>query len=284
MSRSTPTAAPTHTVNRRHRRPSSRTSDVDRRPETLAEFAAQLREHAARAGQSISFMTDVHELANTRAQITLLRARRTLIFEQLKRRYAGGITTTSTGEYVLRMSRPSELVTVRTVESDTVKRAYPTAWQAARVIVPRVAVTTPPDWNSTDGGGAGSPPSHASRSAFRTPRLPAVPRATDTLDRCVAAYRHRAFDRLEELRRDEALLIGGLEDIADKYGWDGLPIVFSDGWKIGLRCRRFDAESLREHEPAIFDELAIDKVRGGSTRLYVARPGDDTESFEDFAE
>lgn len=240
-------------------------SDIARRQETLAEFTAALSEHA---GQLVPFMSSVVELTQTRAAVKLLKERRALIFEQIKRHYASGVTITSNGETVLRTSRPAPMVTVRTVESDTVKRRYPKVWQANRIAVPRVAVTAPTTyWLEVP-----------------VPKLPAVPAPSASLDRCVAAYRNRAFDRFESLRRDETVLISRLTSIADDYGWDGLPIAFADGWTVGLASLRFDAETLRQAAPDVFEELAVDKTRGGSTRLYLARPGDDDESFEDFAE
>lgn len=256
-------ARPTHTVNRPHRKS---TSDVEQRAETLADFSAVLRAYSISSGRSapVSFMSDVIELAQTRVAIKMLKERRALIFEQLKHRYASGTTITSTGEFELRMSRAPEPVTMRTVDSEAVKRTYPKTWQLSRIVVPRVAVTAPKTF----------------ALEIPVPRLPAVPRGVDNLDRCVAAYKHRAFDRFESLRRDEAVLIARLDTIADEFDWDGLPLSFSDGWRVGLRCLRFDADRLTEIAPDVFDELAVEKTRTGSTRLYLARPGEDDERHE----
>jgi hypothetical protein len=250
-------------INRPRRK---QTSDVGRRSETLAEFAAALADHA---GKPIPFMTSVIELAQTRVAVKMLKARRDLVFEQIKHRYAGGTAVTSDGEYVLRMSRPTPLVTVRTVESDTIKRKYPETWQAARVAVSRVAVSAPKSY----------------ALEIPMPKMPIVPGSSAPLDRCVAAYKHRAFDRLAGLRETENRTVRLLERIADEFGWDGMPMTFTDSWSIGLRSLRFDADHLAEIAPDIFDELAVEKVRGGSTRLCLARlDDDDPESFDDYAE
>jgi hypothetical protein len=245
-------------VNRPQRKPGS---DVDHRSETLAEFAAALAEHA---GRPIPFMASVLELAETRVAVKMLKARRDLIFEQIKNRYTAGVTLTGDGRYELRMSTPSELITVRTVDSAAVKRAYPQAWQAARLAVPRVTVSA----------------SKSYALEIPVPKLPIVPGSSASLDRCVNAYKHRAFDRLAELRETENRMVRTLEMIADDFGWDGLPMAFHDGWSIGLIALRFNADVLRESAPAVFDELAVEKVRGGTTRLYLARPDDDAESID----
>lgn len=260
----------------RRTRPSSAFSNVDRRPITLAEFSRQLAEHADLSGRSVTFMSHLVELAGARADIATLKKRRALIFEQIKHRYATGVTSTSDGLCELRMSRAAPSTTVRTVDSDVAKRTDPDAWLAARVVVPRVVVRVPQE-KEWDTRGAGSPLGIAPGCL---PRLPAVPRAVDNLDRCVAAYRHRVFDRLEALHHDETVWVGRLETIADEYGWDGMPIAFSDGWSVGLRTLRFDSDRFAELQPTLFDELATEKTRGGSTRIYLANPGDETVELD----
>lgn len=245
--------------------------DVDYRRETLAVFGRELSEHA---GGAVPFMAAVVELATVRAEIRAVKARRAGIYEQLTRRYRQGSTVTSDGAHVLRMTRPAVREAVRTVDSETIKRHARADWERSRVAVRRVAVSGPSSLVVADD------------AAVRG--LPAVPRGADPLDVVVSAYRHPSIvGRLDGLGAREAAAIAVLDGIADVYGWDGLPIAFSDGWRVGLSQRQFDAQRLAVIAPAVFDRYAIERIPAGSSRVYIApadSAGDDETAGDSWAD
>lgn len=220
------------------------------RQETLAQFSVQLSAYAKRP---IPFAETVRELAVVRARIRVIDARRKPIYEQLASRYRTGVTRTSTGlELRSTAARPGTVV--RTVDAATVKARYPRAYEAARCVGNYVSIKAP--------------------SSFKEPvvkGLPAKPPGSASLDALVKAYQHASFACLPELRQEEKAAIAVLREIAEEFGWDGLPYVFADHWSVGLRKLRYQASLLAVNEPEIFDELAVERERGAATgRIYIA--------------
>ncbi|UJE15716.1 hypothetical protein SEA_LIGMA_61 [Gordonia phage Ligma] len=172
------------------------------------------------------------------------------------------------GGRTIRTSVVPEKVT-RSVSSAAVKKASPQAWRAAQRTVSRVSTTAPKTLTVPSAVELGL-------------RLPAMPSQGNRWDRDLAEVLRR-YDMLKdgpyaeaeesakaaltayavaELGFDESL--GG-----DPAGWDGTPITFADGWKVGLAARLFSGDALRETDPALWERLAVEKVTPGYERLYV---------------
>ncbi|QGH75313.1 hypothetical protein I5G61_gp65 [Mycobacterium phage Quesadilla] len=227
---------------------------ADAREESLAQFSATLDEHAGRA---VGFAVAVAELAKARAQIAQLKAARAEVFDVIKERFEEGHRLVGEGRFELRMSGGGEAKVYRAVESAAVKKANPAAWRRAQAVVPFVSVKAP------------------AAAALKVPVVP-TPQVNPAMsvEAAVAAYTdHPAWLRLKALRAEETELIGTLEKMAAEFGWDGLPITFSDGWVAGLKRMQFSADKLAELEPEVFEELAVTKVRQAPARVYLAKPG-----------
>lgn len=234
------------------------TGDV--RDISLARFARQLDEHA---GAAVGFDDLIEELAQTRITIGHLKRTRAELFEQIKGAHALGHTVVIGTGYELRLSVPSEPAMYRTVPSEVVKRVSVAAWRRAQAEVRFVSVKAP---------GA-----ITERMAAAAERMP-VPdlRQVRTLATVVLAYKeHPAWETLRELRDRETETVERLDALAADFGWDGMPIIFADGWTAGLRRRQYSSERLAEIEPELFARLAVTKVAQKPAHVYVGRPGDE---------
>lgn len=242
------------------KRQKTRSADVDYRSETLTEFARELGEFA---GSAVPFAATVLELATVRAQRKLVKERRALIYEQLRRKYDQG-TTRGSGGLELRLTRPPKATVRRVAESATVRKHAPAQWEQSRVLIRRVAVSSPAELTLAD------------QSAVRG--LPGVPRGVDPLDVVARYYRHpKLLDCLDALNTRECAAIEMLEDIATRFGWNRLPMEFTDGWRIGLRALQYSSDQLAIVAPAVFDQWAVEKIDQGAQRVYIATAGYDDD-------
>lgn len=157
----------------------------------------------------------------------------------------------------------------RAVSSAVAKKASPAAWRSAQRLGSRVTTTAPK---------ALSVPSAVELGV----RLPEMPVAGNRWDRDLAAVLRR-YDMCKEGPVAEAedaakaaLVAYAVAELGfdeslggDPEGWDGTPITFADGWKVGLASLTFSSDALREADPGLWDALAEEKVTPGYERLYV---------------
>ncbi|UXE04437.1 hypothetical protein SEA_FUNSIZED_66 [Mycobacterium phage Funsized] len=232
----------------------------DQRDETLAEFSSAVDAHL---GRPAGFARAVADLADVRARIKRIEERRSSIYRELEQRHrarGGGpvlVPSSRGGEpWVLRRTNAKVSVT-RTVPAEIAKKADRAVYEAARVAKAKLRLVPPPLW----------------RGSGDVDKLPALPNPGTDTGAVIALYRAKQFDVLAELRQleDDARL--ALDKIAADCGWDGGetngPILFADGWEIGLRTREYSADRLREIDPALFDRLAVTKERAAGTRIMV---------------
>lgn len=233
-------------------------STADVRPETLAQFDAEVRQQIG----IDDFAATVQALWVARQRIAALERARKEAYEQVKVAYDSG--TRLAAGWEIRVSRGGQPEVYRAVDSAEVKKRAPAAYAAARTLVRRVSVTAPK---------GAEPP----LPKDRVPRLPKVV----TAEAAMRAYKSEDFGLLKQLRDDETDLVGRLEKIAADAGWDGEEIVFADGWKAATHRRQFSGERLREIDPDTWNKLAVTKVRENRPRVYVAKPGADDDGAVD---
>ncbi|QHB37373.1 hypothetical protein I5G58_gp071 [Mycobacterium phage BirdsNest] len=240
------------------RRP-ARTKPDTTLPETLEQFAAKLD---AEAGEAQQFADRVRELYVVRHHIDRLDSRRKDIYEEVKVRFRRGNDVVldqgeASGGYYLR-EITTKVSTYRTVEAATVKKVKPELWKAARSRQPWVSVKAPDEYPV---------PPLAGRSA-KLPPGGAVLRQLD-MATLMRHYKAPVFDRIGELREDEKALKAELEAVAAVTSWDGEATKFADGWTAGLWRLAFDGDLARRLDPKTWEALAIEKQRGGVTRIQV---------------
>ncbi|URM86159.1 hypothetical protein SEA_BIGGITYBASS_59 [Gordonia phage BiggityBass] len=161
-----------------------------------------------------------------------------------------------------------------TVPSAVAKKAAPQVWARAKRTASRVA-TTPPKTLAVP---------TVAQLDMRLPAVPAegerwelrrivdnyedasdVPYASDE-DAAKARLVEYSTDRLgfvpPELRGDPGI---------EPPMWDGTPIVFGDGWKVGLTVTQYDADVLREIAPELWEKLAVQVTPASYETVYVSR-------------
>lgn len=224
-----------------------------KRIETLMAFSRSLDAHA---GTSVGFVDAVVELAAVRARKAVIDARRKQIFEVVRVKFERGDLVAGEGR-MLAQTEPTPVVTTRAVPADVVKKRSLVLWESARVAKPFVQVKPPKLLAS----------SMANEAVQAVGALPPVPDARRAVHDVVALY--EAVPPTTELRAREKSLVERLRLIGATYGWDGLPLEFSDKWTVGLDRLEFSSDRLREIDPRLWDALAVEKPTGGFQRVYV---------------
>ncbi|AYP70051.1 hypothetical protein I5G62_gp65 [Mycobacterium phage CRB2] len=234
--------------------------------ETLAEFSRALDSHLHRPAGFAEAVLELHRIRRTRA---ILRERRSEIFSRLREHAERGNTfvrISDTEAYELRRTTPAAQTVTKTVTSAAAVKAGAGLWEAARVITPYVQVKSP----------VGAVPD------LPLPAMPEVPPSGVSLAGAVAAYRSVPKDA--ELRNQEEEIITALEKIAADAGWDGEPVTFGDGWVVGLRRKEYSSDQLKANDPAAWDALATPVIKGGHSRLYLAKVNAAGEASEEWAD
>lgn len=236
----------------RQRKPPSPKGDV--RDETLAQFSAELNEHA---GRKVGFEYMVRSLAVSRAQRKQIEAVRAEVFVHVKRAFEIGHRVIPDTGLELRETAVSPAVTYRAAESAAVKKADKAAWQRAQVRERWVSVRPPADLDVPVIG------------------VPTVPGFLPPAEATMLYHDHPAWEKLRFLREDEKTTVDRLEKTAADFGWDGDPLIFADGWTVQLARYVFSSEALAANDPALFDQLAVVKARQAARRVYVRTSEDD---------
>lgn len=165
--------------------------------------------------------------------------------------------TTGGGEPLVVRRTTSKRAVVRTVAAERVRNADRAAYLRAKVPVARVRIAAPATW----------------RGSGDTDALPPVAVMHNDDTHVVRLYRSPMFDVLPELRAtaDDARV--DLDKIAADSGWDGGeehgPIMFADGWEVGLRTRQYSADALKRNDPELYERLAVTTERAAGTRLLI---------------
>ncbi|ABD58566.1 hypothetical protein PBI_PIPEFISH_69 [Mycobacterium phage Pipefish] len=222
---------------------------------TMDQFADTLDQHA---GRTVGFADHVRALRSARAVKAAIEADRKTAYELMKAHYSRGNVAVGSGS-VLRMSKPSKVSVRRTVDSKLVQRRYPKVYDQCRVPVPYVTVA-------------------GELTVVRPANTGFSVASNADLDRVVAAY--RACSVPEDVTAAEAAAVAALKGIADEFGWDGLPLEFTDAWTIGLRRLQFDAKVLRELRPDVVEECSVERSSGGSTTLRIVDPAEGERDHE----
>jgi len=203
------------------------------------------------------FADHVRTLAHLRAQIAIIKDRRSEVYAVLTARYLAGDLIVGGGK-MLRTTATKPGQSYRTVPADVVKRAYPQLWAASRVVKPHVSVTVPPRQKT-------AVVAAAAQAVGTLPPVPDINRP--------ASYVARVYEGMPAVAPlDDAVAasITALREIAAVCDWDGLPIKFADGWKVGLDHLVYDPAMLEQLDPKVYDELAVDKVRETAPRVFIA--------------
>ena len=235
----------------------------DQRPETLAEFAAQLNDHA---GRDVEFDALVRRLLIARQQLAQATEARKQLRAGLHIAYTEhGLRTVGDTGYQLRLSQPGPATTYRTVMSADVKKADPAAWRRAQAVVSYVQVKA----------------SYAERQAVPTLEVPNTAALwNNPVAATVALKEAPVWKLMRGLRDTETETVERLDKLAADFGWDGLPLTFADGWTVGLRRRQFSADHLAAVDPEAFDRLAVTRVRQTVPTLYVATLSQSDEAVD----
>jgi len=253
---STPRSASVgYMTTKRRGRVSTAKPKADARPETLKTFSATLDEHA---GEPVGFDDVVVRLAVTRVAIKQLKAARADLFAHVKRAYEVGHRVVPEAGMELRMTNPGEPTAVRAVASAVAKKADPDAWKRAQVRKRWVAVAAPA----------------SVELACPVIETPPTREFIAPAEAVILYKEHPAWEKLRRLADQEEELIERLDKIAANFGWDGEPMVFADGWSVGLVRLQFSSDRLAETDPALFDQLAETSVRQAPSRLVVRRVTD----------
>lgn len=214
---------------------------------TLTEFDLTL---GGEAGEYVGFYDAVTGLWRVRQQLKMVDARKDAMREVLLAHFARGEVTA--GMHQLKYTRPT--VTAKmAVRADDVKKADKRLWEECRVLRPRVVVKA------------------AVEPEIAELPMPTVP---DGADLGVTIQQRR---ELSEIRRDlqatEEQLKAELAQIAERFGWDGTPRKFSDGWTAQTAALMFDPEKLREIDPVTYAALEREVLTERAPYLFIGKVG-----------
>ena len=223
-------------------------------PETLDQYAAKLD---AETGSPTGFAELVGELYVARHHISRLEDRRKAVYAEVKVRFARGNEVVldpraSGGGYHLR-EVTTKVTTYRAVESAAVKKSHPELWAASRVRKPWVSAKAPETYPVPE---------------LRLPPAGAVLRTLD-LTTLMQHYKAPAFERIAELEAEVKELGAQLTQIAEATTWSGELTKFADGWTAAVYQLTYDSDELRRRDPKLWDRLAVEKHKGGVTRIVV---------------
>lgn len=208
----------------------------------------------------------IRRLAVVRQQRAQIKEARDQVRYHVNMAYANGTRDVAGTGYKLKATDPGEPVTVRKVETHTVKKADPKAWERARAVVSYVQVKPPA----------------AFKLAVPLVPTPSVPANHMPIDKAVVLLKEdRAWAVSRELRDEEVELVERLEKLAADFGWDGLPITFADGWTAGLRRLQFSSDKLAELDPALFDQLAVERTQQRPGYVRVVKADDDMDPWDE---
>ena len=220
------------------------------------------------ANQVEPFRQTVITLATTRAQIAQLSKARKAIHERLNDAYERGVRELR-GGYTLKQTSAGEGSEYLAVSSAAAEKADKAAWQRAKMPKPFVQAKPPEQLAAV-----------LRNDQWVAHIAPELPENAD-IEQAAAVYReHPAWDVLKQLRELEAECVERLDKLGAEFGWDGLPLVFSDGWTVGLKRMQFDSDRLYLVAPELFDRLAEVKVRNNGQRVYIGKIGENDEADE----
>lgn len=229
------------------RRRPSRAQDVPSVGMTLTEFDLTL---GGEAGEYVGFYDAVTGLWRARQQLKMVEARKAEIRDVLLAHFARGEVTA--GMHQLKYTRPT-VIAKMAVRADDVKKADKRLWEQCRVLRPRVVVK------------AAAEPEVA--------ELP-MPHVPDGGDLGVTIQLRRQLSEIHaDLRRTEEQLKTELGVIATRFGWDGTPRKFTDGWTAQTTALMFDPEKLREIDPAAYAALEREVLTERAPYLYIGKVG-----------
>lgn len=234
-------------------------------PVTLSQFSDQLDRDLGRRAE---FASTVRELYVTRTQLAYLREARRPLFERIVAGYDDGHRIVTGSGYELRCTAAGVPMVYRAVDSAAAKKADKVAWAAAAVEVPYVSAKAP---------GLVDEQFRAALSEWNLNGLTDFNTAPSlTLAAAVRAYKeHPAWAQLKGLRAVEVTLVTELTALRDdpRVDWDGMALTFADGWSASVVRRQYSSERLAEVAPALFERLAVTKVKAAAAHVYVAREG-----------
>lgn len=226
---------------------------------TLAQFATSLD---LAAGRTTGFTDAVAALASVRARKAVVTERRKAVFAVITEHYERDDRVAGDG-LVLRKTVPNPGRVVRSVSAAAIKKHDSRLWQAARVATPYVQVKAP----------AAEAVMLAHRADLAVGSLPPVPPPHTPL--ATLAQWYQALSP-KDLTAEETAAVGRLRTIGEAVGWDGLPVEFSDGWKVSLAQLSYSDEKLREIAPVAWEALAVERVVGAAEgHVYLGRVGAD---------
>ncbi|URC18173.1 hypothetical protein SEA_ZENTENO07_72 [Mycobacterium phage Zenteno07] len=222
---------------------------------TLAEIAEQVAEHTD--VEALDAM--VVRLHDIRAIVARLDTRRKDIYAEVKTRFHRGTsvvydTSIPSGGYYLRETT-TQVTRYRAVESAVVKKARPELWEAARTRKPWVQVKAPDGYEVPDLG------------ALRLPPAGAMLRTLDA-NTLMRHYKAPVFEQISALKGEEKHITGVLSLLGAQGHLDDEQ-RFADGWAVTLARLEFDSEKLRRLDPEAWERMAVEKSKGGVTRLDV---------------
>lgn len=230
--------------------------------QSLFEFDRAVDAHA---GAPQMFAATVLALRECRAEASQVDARKAQAFDLLKAHYERGERTLASDGRRLKATKPGATQYVRTVPSAKIKRCSPTLWEQAKVPVPYVQAKAP-----------------ASYGAEAVVPLPGIPNGCDVT--ASAVLYERLLSRSKEVKATEAELVDRLKKIGANNGWDGMPIEFTDGWRVSLARMQYSAERLAEIAPETFAQLSEVVERTRASTVYIAKKGAPNDDADDDAE
>ncbi|WAB09238.1 hypothetical protein SEA_LITTLEMUNCHKIN_62 [Gordonia phage LittleMunchkin] len=222
------------------------------------------------------------ELWRVRKARAMVKARREEVYELMRETHArakdnglkGDLTVGKIGEshYVMR-SATVHPKPRRTVSSARAKKAAPVLWKRANTTIDRVGIAAPKGLAVPSAKDLGL-------------RLPAMPDQFNRWDRDVlgivtryqkvadAPWAEKEKQLKKALREYSIEHLGFIEPgemTSRQMQWDGTPVVFGDGWKVGLTVTQYDGELFEKIAPkAVFNALAEEVIPAPYERVYLA--------------
>jgi hypothetical protein len=226
-----------------------------RKTQTLAQFSAAVDKHYER---NVGFSAAVIALRQARDAAACVKARRAVAFEEIKARHLSGgmerrVHPGFDGTQFVVFSQSRRATFTRTVRADVIKKADRRAWEAARTWQRRVAVSAP----------------RSHQFVYEGPKLPGLPKPSDDMRSLVRLYQHPVYEHLKELIENERVATETLDKIAADTGWSGEPLIFKDGWSIGLQALRYDPAALQSRDPDLYERLAVTVERESWSQLRI---------------